>query len=229
MIVRRALAVDRTPAVEVWRAAQAGRGFRPPAARLARIEQKVTEGLLVVAVEASTETNTETSTEVVLGMALGESGRESGGDVVPGLLHLSMVFVEPARQRQGIGSALVEGIADEAWGQGYRSVSVWTRTPAFYEACGLEPTGAVDDDLVQLAAELEAPLREVVVRSEGIRLGQLLKLAELVETGAEGKALLTAEQVEVNGEVEVRRGRQLVDGDEVRTRDQAVRVRLLPT
>ncbi len=220
MILRRALPDDRTAAVEVWRSAQAGRGTRPPAARVARVAQKVTEGLLVVAVDG----------DAVVGMALGESGRESDGDgdVVPGLLHLSMVFVEPSHQRQGVGAALVEGIADEAWGQGYRSISVWTRTPVFYEACGLEPSGRAKDDIVQLTAELEAPVREIVVRSEGIRLGQLLKLAEMVQTGSEGKELLTDGGVEVNGEVELRRGRQLVDGDEVRARDQAVLVRIPP-
>ncbi|MGB8652400.1 MAG: RNA-binding S4 domain-containing protein [Mycobacteriales bacterium] len=71
-------------------------------------------------------------------------------------------------------------------------------------------------------------MREVLVRSDGIRLGQLLKLAELVETGSEGKELLAAGGVEVNGEVELRRGRQMHDGDEVRARDQAIRVVLLP-
>jgi ribosome-associated protein len=79
---------------------------------------------------------------------------------------------------------------------------------------------------VQLVAELEPPVQEVVVRSEGIRLGQLLKLAELVQTGSEGKELLAAGGVEVNGESELRRGRQLVNGDVVVARDRAVRVAL---
>lgn len=224
--LRVALPTDRAAAVEVWRAAQAGRGLRPPAARVARVQEKVDEGLLVVAAEG----------DALVGMALGEPGRERDGegDAVPGLLHLSMVFVQPSVQRQGVGSALVEALADAAWVQGYRSVSVWTGSPAFYEACGLERSGRVRQladgtDVVQLTAELEAPVREVVVRSEGIRLGQLLKLAELVETGSEGKELLAAGGVEVNGEVELRRGRQLVDGDEVRARDRAVRVVLAPT
>ena len=48
-----------------------------------------------------------------------------------------------------------------------------------------------------------------------------------VETGSEGKALLEAGGVEVDGEVETRRGRQLHHGALVTARDQAVRV-LLP-
>jgi ribosome-associated protein len=48
-----------------------------------------------------------------------------------------------------------------------------------------------------------------------IRLGQLLKLADLVETGAEVKDVLVSGVVRVNGEPEERRGRQLHRGDVV--------------
>ena len=48
-----------------------------------------------------------------------------------------------------------------------------------------------------------------------IRLGQLLKLADLVETGAEVKDVLVSGAVRVNGEPEERRGRQLRRGDVV--------------
>ena len=48
-----------------------------------------------------------------------------------------------------------------------------------------------------------------------IRLGQLLKLVDIVEAGSEVKALLAQGVVMVNGEVETRRGRQLVAGDQV--------------
>ena len=58
-------------------------------------------------------------------------------------------------------------------------------------------------------------MREVEIRDESIRLGQLLKLADLVEDGGEAKEVLARGLVEVNGEVETRRGRQLVPGDTV--------------
>lgn len=54
---------------------------------------------------------------------------------------------------------------------------------------------------------------DVEVGERGIRLGQLLKLANLVETGGAARGLLEAGDVRVNGEVETRRGRQLVAGD----------------
>jgi ribosome-associated protein len=57
--------------------------------------------------------------------------------------------------------------------------------------------------------------RVVRLRDESIRLGQFLKLADLVDTGADAKGLLAQGLVRVNGEVETRRGRQLASGDVV--------------
>ena len=42
-----------------------------------------------------------------------------------------------------------------------------------------------------------------------IRLGQFLKLANLVQDGLEAKALILEGNIVVNGETELRRGRQL--------------------
>ena len=50
---------------------------------------------------------------------------------------------------------------------------------------------------------------------ETIRLGQLLKLADAVPTGAQVKDVLLTGTVRVNGEPEERRGRQLRRGDVV--------------
>jgi ribosome-associated protein len=57
-----------------------------------------------------------------------------------------------------------------------------------------------------------------------IRLGQLLKLAGLVGSGAEGKLLLADGAVTVNGEPETRRGRQLNPGDVVAADGESLRV-----
>ena len=57
-----------------------------------------------------------------------------------------------------------------------------------------------------------------------IRLGQLLKLAGVLDSGAEVKALLSTEPVSVNGEPEARRGRQLYPGDIVRVGGRELRV-----
>ncbi len=56
---------------------------------------------------------------------------------------------------------------------------------------------------------------DVQVGERGIRLGQLLKLANLVETGGAARGLLESGEVRVNGEVETHRGRQLGVGDVV--------------
>jgi ribosome-associated protein len=65
---------------------------------------------------------------------------------------------------------------------------------------------------------------DVPIRDESIRLGQFLKLANLVESGAEAKPVIADGEVQVNGEVETRRGHQLVVGDVVTLRGQAARV-----
>ncbi|MDF3310994.1 RNA-binding S4 domain-containing protein [Rhodococcus sp. T2V] len=64
----------------------------------------------------------------------------------------------------------------------------------------------------------------VQIRDESIRLGQFLKLANLIESGAEAKEVIADGLVSVNGEVEVRRGRQLRDGDVVEIGGMAARV-----
>jgi ribosome-associated protein len=66
--------------------------------------------------------------------------------------------------------------------------------------------------------------RDVPIREESIRLGQFLKLADLIENGADAKPLMIQGLVSVNGEVETRRGRQLRKGDVVTLADQSVRV-----
>lgn len=66
--------------------------------------------------------------------------------------------------------------------------------------------------------------RDVEIRDDGIRLGQFLKLADLVDHGSDVKPLLMQGLVLVNGEVETRRGRQLAKGDVVTVGDVTVRV-----
>lgn len=55
----------------------------------------------------------------------------------------------------------------------------------------------------------------VPITDDTIRLGQFLKLANLVDSGADARTLVAEGEVQVNGEVDVRRGRQLVRGDVV--------------
>lgn len=57
-----------------------------------------------------------------------------------------------------------------------------------------------------------------------ITLGQALKASDLVGSGGEAKVLIQAGEVLVNGEVETRRGRQLVLGDVVEVGDERLEV-----
>lgn len=55
-------------------------------------------------------------------------------------------------------------------------------------------------------------IQDVPVRVP-IRLGQFLKLSGLVDSGAQASELIAGDDVEVNGDIENRRGRQLVGGE----------------
>ena len=70
--------------------------------------------------------------------------------------------------------------------------------------------------------------RDVEIRGEGIRLGQLLKLVGAVGAGGDAKALLAEEPALVNGEPETRRGRQLRPGDEIRVGGESFVLRRAP-
>lgn len=53
----------------------------------------------------------------------------------------------------------------------------------------------------------------LVIRDDMIRLGQALKLANVVEDGVDAREAIQAGDIQVNGETETRRGRQLHAGD----------------
>lgn len=58
-------------------------------------------------------------------------------------------------------------------------------------------------------------MQEVKIKDAFIKLGQALKLAGLVESGIDAKFAIQDGLVQVNGQVETRRGKKLVDGDKV--------------
>jgi ribosome-associated protein len=68
------------------------------------------------------------------------------------------------------------------------------------------------------------PVRDVPIRDESIRLGQFLKLANLIDIGSDAKAAISGGEVTVNDDVETRRGRQLRLGDTVTVAGQSARV-----
>lgn len=65
---------------------------------------------------------------------------------------------------------------------------------------------------------------DVAITTDTIRLGQLLQLAGLADSGSDAKFLLAGGDVSVNGEPETRRGRQVRPGDVVALGEASVRV-----
>lgn len=58
-------------------------------------------------------------------------------------------------------------------------------------------------------------LIQVKISKLPIRLGQFLKFTGIVENGLEAKSKILGGEVLVNGVVELRRGRQLGNGDQI--------------
>ncbi|MCI6538477.1 MAG: RNA-binding S4 domain-containing protein [Lachnospiraceae bacterium] len=53
----------------------------------------------------------------------------------------------------------------------------------------------------------------ITIKDDFIKLGQAMKLAGMVGSGVDAKLVIQDGQVEVNGEVDTRRGRKLYEGD----------------
>jgi ribosome-associated protein len=68
------------------------------------------------------------------------------------------------------------------------------------------------------------PIDDIAIGGEGIRLGQFLKFAGLLDSGGTVKEAILDGLVTVNGEVDRRRGRQLQVGDIVSFDGRRVRV-----
>lgn len=67
-------------------------------------------------------------------------------------------------------------------------------------------------------------MEEIKLRDEFIKLGQALKAANLVESGVDAKLAIQDGLVKVNGEVDTRRGRKLVDGDIVEYQGETIKI-----
>lgn len=65
---------------------------------------------------------------------------------------------------------------------------------------------------------------DIPIGGDGIRLGQFLKFAGLLDSGGNVKEAILDGYVTVNGEVDRRRGRQLQLGDVVTFEGRSVRV-----
>lgn len=64
----------------------------------------------------------------------------------------------------------------------------------------------------------------IYLREDFIKLGQALKAAGMVDTGAEAKAVIQDGLVRVNGQVAFQRGKKLVAGDIVEYRGKTIKI-----
>ena len=67
-------------------------------------------------------------------------------------------------------------------------------------------------------------MRSLKLKSEYIKLGQALKAAGTVDSGAEAKEVIQEGLVSVNGEEDTRRGRKLYAGDVVVFRGEEIKI-----
>lgn len=67
---------------------------------------------------------------------------------------------------------------------------------------------------------------EMMDETASIKLDQFLKWIGVASTGGEAKFLIQSGDVRVNGDVETRRGRKLIDGDRVSINDSTFDVTL---
>lgn len=67
-------------------------------------------------------------------------------------------------------------------------------------------------------------METIKLRTEYIKLGQVLKAAGLVESGVDAKEKIVGGEVQVNGAVELQRGKKLYDGDVVSFHGEEIRI-----
>lgn len=53
----------------------------------------------------------------------------------------------------------------------------------------------------------------IVINTEYIKLGALLKMANIADSGVHAKVMILNEEVKFNGEIDTRRGKKVYEGD----------------
>ena len=67
-------------------------------------------------------------------------------------------------------------------------------------------------------------MQVIKIKDDNIKLGQLIKLAGLVDSGVEAKYAIQNSMVYVNGQIDTRRGRKVVQGDIIKFKNEEIKV-----
>lgn len=67
-------------------------------------------------------------------------------------------------------------------------------------------------------------VKNIIIRTDYITLGQLLKFADVVTEGGEAKAYLASNRILVNGVEENRRGKKIRSGDIVELPEMVIQI-----
>ena len=65
---------------------------------------------------------------------------------------------------------------------------------------------------------------EISIKDEYIKLGQLIKLAGMADSGLEAKLEIVKGKVKLNGITELQRGKKVVSGDVVECKGEIIKV-----
>lgn len=71
-------------------------------------------------------------------------------------------------------------------------------------------------------------MRKVTITREPVELYKILKFEGLATTGGEAKLLIGDGQASVNGEIETRKRRKIVDGDTIEFAGEIIQVEYIP-
>ena len=67
-------------------------------------------------------------------------------------------------------------------------------------------------------------MQVIKIKDDNIKLGQLNKLAGLVDNGVEPNYVIQNSLVFVNGQIDTRRGRKIVPGDIIKFKNEEIKV-----
>jgi ribosome-associated protein len=88
--------------------------------------------------------------------------------------------------------------------------------------------GSINDRANPHKATTDIPMRILEINREPVELCKLLKFEGIIGTGGEAKLLIGDGQVSVNGAIETRKRKKIVDGDLIEFAGEKMLVKRVP-